>query len=93
MPSSQGCPPVGLNEVSQVVTTPGTSGPRVGIRLSNLDQSDKLVRRGLKVSDQGFHAIVIRVNRGRCVVAYLDAFGRFNGTTSRLVCETLQVVA
>lgn len=62
-------------------------------KLSNLDCRDKLVKRGVKVSYQGFRGIVVRVNRGRCVVGYLDAFERFTGWTEWVICERLQVVA
>jgi len=62
-------------------------------RLSNLDLHGKLVKRGRKVSYGGLRGLVTRVNRGRCVVGYLDAFERFTGKSEWLVCEHLQVVA
>lgn len=91
-----GCTPPDVNGAGRTVMSPPVPGPGACIqplKLSNLDCHNKLVKRGVKVSYQGFRGIVVRVNRGRCVVGYLDAFERFTGWTEWVICERLQVVA
>jgi|GEM_PF-2776519 hypothetical protein len=93
--SLQDCPPDGVNETAPTVTAvPSVSGPQAGaLRLSNLDVHGKLVKRGRKVSYGGLRALVTRVNRGRCVVGYLDINERFTGRSEWLICERVAVVS
>lgn len=88
------CPPVGENVGSSSVTTPGSTGPRAGIRLSNLDMNGRLVKRGVTVSYCGLRYNVTKVNRGWMWGRYLRLSG-FNPhePAERFMCEVVQVVA
>lgn len=83
-------PTASLNAASMVA--PVVVPSIITKRLSNLDCHSKLVKRGRKVSYQGFRGLVVRVSRGRCLVGYLDAYDRFTGWSEWVICERLQVV-
>lgn len=95
MGMSLNCPPHGVNGEALRVAPSVEPGHVAGIpsqRLSNLDCRSKLVKRGRKVSYQGFRGLVVRVSRGRFLVGYLDAYDRFTGWSEWVICERLQVV-
>jgi hypothetical protein len=86
-------PPVGENVGASSVTTPAPTGPRAGIRLSNLDRNGRLVKRGCVVSYHGIRYQVHKVSRGWFWGRRLH----LNGVNpaelpDRLLCEVVQVV-
>lgn len=62
------------------------------MKLSNLDQNDKLVKRGQIVSHHGLRYQVQRVLSGKFWGGRLDAFGKLTGQFDWLVCENVQIV-
>lgn len=94
MSLSLSCPPEGENVGASSVTTPVSTGPRAGIRLSNLDRNQRLVKRGVVVSYHGMRYQVHKVSRG----FFWGRRVRLNGVNpaelpDRLMCEVVQVVA
>lgn len=88
------CPPVGENVGASSVTTPVSTGPRAGIRLSNLDCNDRLVKRGVTVSYHGLRFQVSKVSRGWLWGLPVGCFGvTSRQVTARLMCESVQVVS
>lgn len=88
------CPPVGENVGASSVTTPASTGPRAGIRRSNLDCNNRLVKRGVVVSYHGMRYQVHKVSRGW----FWGRRVHINGVNpaeipDRLLCEVVQVVA
>ncbi len=93
MSLSLSCPPVGENVGASSVTTPAPTGPRAGIRLSNLDRNNRLVKRGCVVSYHGMRFQVHTVSRGW----FWGRRVHLNGVNpaelpDRLLCEVVQVV-
>ena len=84
------CPPSVVNLAGQVMVTPPNGGQGVGTRLSNLDLTGRLVKRGLLVSYHGFRYLVVRVNRGYFFARSLNS--RLDEPGVRLRCESVQVV-
>lgn len=62
------------------------------MKLSNLDQFDKLVKRGQVVSYHGIRYQVQRVRGGMFWGGEMDAFGKINGVFNWLTCENVQIV-
>jgi hypothetical protein len=88
------CPPPAVNGTPRTVTAPVGPVRGVGTRLSNLDLNGRLVNRGVVVSANGFRYLVVKVSRGFAYGRFLNLLGRHPAgkTTTRLVCEWVQVV-
>jgi hypothetical protein len=90
----QFCPPPAVNGNPRSVTAPVGPLQGVGTRLSNLDLNGRLVKRGVVVSAHGFRFLVVKVSRGWAYGRYLNLRGQHpdGKTTTRLCCESVQVV-
>ena len=93
--SLSGCTPPAKNDVATVVTAPAASGLGACIQQSNLDASrSRVVKKGIRVSYNGFHFLVARVRLGTCWLVPVNAFGRLGHSSSLCrFCSQVRVVA